>query len=75
MSTEAPKIDWSAFTWPIDQTITCRCGELFRAHAKFSNQEEGPGVFSQIPCPSCRSYGPHARSEGDPKSFTIGGKP
>ena len=73
MSAAPPKIDWSPFTWPIDQTITCRCGESFRAHAKFSVQEDGTGIFSQSPCPACRSYGPHAKSAGEPELMTIGG--
>lgn len=73
MSLQPPKIDWAPFTWPIDQTITCQCGELFRAHGKFSNQEEGPGIFSKTPCPACSSYGPHVRSHGDPERFVIGG--
>jgi len=66
------EIDWSVFDTHPEMTCDCRCGAVFRSHAKVVTI---PAVrlVTRRPCPNCRKHGDVRRASSDPEKFTIGG--
>lgn len=63
------EIDWSGFTFSGD-ICYCRCGGIFRSHAK-AFYAEGRLLVTRKPCPSCNQNDNCCRIESEPETFTI----
>ena len=50
------KVDWSAFEWPADHTVTCKCGRKFRSHVKGQRVGTSFVVVTRAPCPGCGDH-------------------
>lgn len=66
------KINWSVFNNDPENNCYCRCGAIFRSHAKFV------GVLGKMvarkPCPACGKNDDMQRVSSDPESFIIKGR-
>ena len=63
-------IDWSVFDEYPEDTCSCRCGEVFRSHAKFVRDVSR--VITRKACPACGKNSDFSRIESDPEKYTIG---
>ena len=69
------QIDWSKFKDFSEHTCECRCGVVYRSHAK-GTVEDGWKMTTQKPCPGCGETVNNCRKyECDTEIVTIGGKP
>jgi hypothetical protein len=68
-----PEIDWSAFGPTVQTTCFCRCGILFRSHAKAAKVGDRFLLVTQRPCPNCGRRDNCSRAGTDPEEFTIRG--
>lgn len=64
-----PEIDWSTFDKHPESECGCRCGGVFRSHAKM----QGINLVSRKPCPDCGANNNLCRVLFAPESFVIGG--
>jgi hypothetical protein len=69
---QAP-IDWSVFDAFPENTCYCRCGTVFRSHAKFvTDAGDGKfGIVSRIACPACKLDNRLRQVSSDPEYMTI----
>ena len=67
---ESSAIDWSLFDKWSESTCTCRCGQVFRSHAKYAAARGG--LISRKPCPGCGRDDDARSVRSDPEKFTIG---
>lgn len=72
MSASHP-IDWSIFDGDPEQTCGCRCGHIFRSHAKLVMGVERPHSKTRKPCPACGRDDNCDRLSSDPEPYSIGG--
>lgn len=61
-------IDWSEFTGAED-TCRCRCGKIFRSHAKFVMAAKG--MITEKPCPHCGKNNDCRRVTSDPEVMEV----
>lgn len=47
------KVDWSVFAGDPERRCGCRCGAVYRSHAKAVFDDGDPAIVTQKPCPSC----------------------
>jgi hypothetical protein len=66
-------VDWSKFTDPPCTTVTCRCGYVFRSHAKTVKVDGRWIAVSKEPCIQCGRSDNIWKVSTDPESFTIRG--
>jgi hypothetical protein len=65
------EVDWTAFNKYSEDTIECRCGAVYRSHAKAKLLETGFTVITRKPCPACGKDRGHVRSaRTDPETWT-----
>ena len=66
-------IDWSVFNYPPDNTITCRCGAVFRSHCKGVWNDGNTNFIhlTRVPCPQCNRHDNVRRAESDPERVTL----
>ena len=64
--------DWSKIEQYPKQTIECRCGAVFRAHARYSLIEGS--VVTKEPCPGCGSFNTVRAARSDPEVWSVGGE-
>lgn len=60
--------------WPgTHQTLTCKCGAVFRGREKLRYRERT--LYREIdrPCPECGDQVEIVRSASDPELYTLGG--
>lgn len=65
------EIDWTQFGDTVTSTAYCRCGMVFRSHAKAVNIEGRWKCVSRIPCPQCGQHDNIYRVSTDPEQFII----
>lgn len=65
-------INWSLhYKYPRD-SITCRCGAVYRSHAKGISRNGTFTVATELPCPGCGSDIDHVRAaSSEPERVTI----
>ena len=61
-------IDWSEFTWS-ENTCHCRCGEIFRSHAKYVMAAKR--MITRKKCPRCKKNNDCWRVTSDPEAIEI----
>lgn len=66
----AQGIDWSK-RGPVTSSCYCRCGCVFRSHAKNVKVGDRWWCVTQKPCPQCGSNEDVRRVSYDPESYTI----
>lgn len=64
--------DWSSVDRFHESTCTCRCGAVFRAHAKCV-RAPAPRLIARKRCPSCGRDDDICRISSGPELMTIGG--
>lgn len=64
-------VDWSKFDGPPSQTCYCRCGGVYRSHAKTTRLGESLTIVSKDPCPDCGSHTDLRKVEGDPERWAV----
>lgn len=62
--------DWTDFG-KVTQTIYCKCGAVFRSHAKIDMTILRS--VSKDPCPSCSTRTNSRRTSFDTETMTLGG--
>jgi hypothetical protein len=68
-------IDWTVFDQYPENTIECRCGAVYRSHAKMAESGGRLVLYSRKPCPACKESVGNARAvRGDPEEVVIRGK-
>jgi hypothetical protein len=69
-------IDWRPFDKFPENTNTCRCGAVFRSHAKtvFDSDKKTFVLLSRKACPACGSRKDVIRSASDPEAMTLRGR-
>lgn len=63
-------IDWSPFDRLPEMTCYCRCGAVFRSHAKVALNV--PGLVTRLACPACDKDNDCRRVSSDPETYKIG---
>ena len=63
-------IDWSIFNGDPEATCYCRCGAVFRSHAK-GIYRVGYRSVTRKHCPKCGQNDNCNRISFDPESFTL----
>ena len=61
-------IDWSSSDKYPEDTCSCRCGNVYRSHAKYTKEQ---GLVSRKPCADCGKDNDLRRVESDPESFSV----
>lgn len=64
-------IDWSQFGDNVTTTCYCRCGGIYRSHAKTVKHHGSWKGCSQLPCPKCGKHDDLFRVSQDPESVTL----
>jgi hypothetical protein len=64
-----PVIDWSGHDKYSEHTNTCRCGAVFRSHAKFVMDK--CRMVTRKPCPACGRDDDLSRCESDSEVETL----
>jgi hypothetical protein len=65
-------IDWTDFDGTSEQTCRCRCGTVFRSHARV-RYDAGIRPIARKPCPGCGKSDDLWAISSDPELFTIEG--
>jgi len=65
----ADEIDWTVFDGNPEMTCHCRCGEVFRSHAKFYGRIRH--TVTRKPCPACGSHLDCNMIESDVETWGI----
>jgi len=63
-------IEWRAFDPYPEDTLTCRCGAVYRSHAKFVIKPRS-GLLARKPCPKCGRVDDIRRASSDPEVVRI----
>ena len=68
----ANEIDWTQFDYPVNQTLECSCGAIWRSHVKAVIRPDGNFIMvSRKPCLRCGNHTSIVRASSDPESATI----
>jgi hypothetical protein len=65
------QIDWSRLDAYPEDTVTCRCGGVYRSHVKVVADRSGLHTFSRKPCPNCGSRLRVQSASSDPEVMTL----
>lgn len=66
MNEQMPDIDWSEFTWPENNTVTCaNCHQVYRSHAKYQE-----GLWAKKECPVC-GFHKLCGAQSDPEEMSL----
>ncbi len=63
------QIDWAAQDKYPEDTCTCRCGTVYRTHARMI-MVPTPNIVARKPCPACGGIA-LTRASSDPEAMTI----
>lgn len=61
--------DWTKFDQYPEDTVSCRCGMLFRSHAAID--KDTFRIVLRKPCPRCGRTDDAWKVSSDPESMTI----
>ncbi len=67
-------IDWSVFDGDPELTVECRCGAVYRSHAKAIRDAGELCVVCRKACPKCGASTNPRRLSSDPERYVIGPK-
>ena len=66
-------IDWGPLLKYRAPEVECRCGAIFRRHAKGASVDGEFVVFLRNPCPVCEAATNPRRVSHDPEEWSFGG--
>lgn len=66
-----PNIDWTSFDKYAESSIVCRCGGIFRSHAKMKSGVTSMVLWTRKPCPSCGRHDSSISVKSDPEIMTF----
>lgn len=69
--TDPLNIDWTVFDQYPEQTCECRCGTVWRTHAKLVSGERGLHLITRKPCPGCGKPDAVRKASSDPEQVIV----
>lgn len=73
MSISNCPVDWTPFDNYSENTVTCRCGAVYRSHVKLTFNGNSPILWSRKPCPTCNLFeGNVQKASSDPELMVSG---
>lgn len=65
-------VDWEPLLKYPESTVTCRCGAVYRSHAKCVAANGTLHRVTRKPCPACGASQDHTTSiRSDPETYTL----